>query len=168
MFLHSATHLFHEGEFEKGLRDLFDLDSLLNELGTEHQFWDQLLARARVLGLTRPLFYALRYATGLLGTTVPVNVVAAAQVGSPSPLVLRVMDWCYSRAFVPAHHSTDSMATRVARFALYIRSHWIRMPMHLLVYHLGRKLVLLAQSNENSKPIEDVKTKEKLDAGRVE
>ncbi|MBK7422847.1 MAG: nucleotidyltransferase family protein [Propionivibrio sp.] len=31
MLLHSATHLFHEGGLENGLRDLFDLDSLVSK-----------------------------------------------------------------------------------------------------------------------------------------
>ena len=33
MVLHSATHLFNEGEFDRGLRDLNDLDLLLREFG---------------------------------------------------------------------------------------------------------------------------------------
>ena len=31
MVLHSASHLFHEGEFEQGLRGLLDIDQLLGE-----------------------------------------------------------------------------------------------------------------------------------------
>ena len=74
MLLHSATHLFHEGDFEKGLRDLFDLDSLLRQLGAAPGFWEQLVPRAVTLGLTRPLYYALRYTTLMLGTPVPLRM----------------------------------------------------------------------------------------------
>ncbi len=34
MVLHSATHLFNEGEFHRGLRDLNDLDLLLRHFGS--------------------------------------------------------------------------------------------------------------------------------------
>ncbi len=152
MFLHSATHLFHEGEFEKGLRDLFDLDALLRELGSEPTFWERLVPRATQLGLERPLFYALRYSTALLGTPVPEQVLRAAQVGRPSAATLMLMDWCYSRALRPMHQSVEGVGVRMARLALYLRSHWIRMPMPLLVYHLGRKAVLAIATNEDRKP----------------
>ncbi|MCL2635919.1 MAG: nucleotidyltransferase family protein, partial [Betaproteobacteria bacterium] len=52
MVIHSVTHLFHESELQNGLRDLFDLDSLLGEFSAANaDFWDQLLARATALGL---------------------------------------------------------------------------------------------------------------------
>ena len=46
MVLHSATHLFHDGEFENGLRDLVDLDALLNQNAGAEGFWPRLVARA--------------------------------------------------------------------------------------------------------------------------
>ncbi|MFV0275783.1 MAG: nucleotidyltransferase family protein, partial [Parahaliea sp.] len=61
MVLHSATHLFHEGEFHQGLRDLLDLDRLLRQFAREYgdDFYRQLIERARYMGLTVPLYYAL-------------------------------------------------------------------------------------------------------------
>lgn len=151
MFLHSATHLFHEGEFEKGLRDLFDLDALLDELGAGTTFWEQLVPRAIELGLQRPLFYALRYTSHLLGTAVPDDVLVAARVGRPTAAVLMVADWCYGRALRPVHHSADTLGSHVARLALYVRSHWIRMPVPLLIYHLGRKAILSLMTDQDRK-----------------
>ena len=155
MFLHSATHLFHEGDFEKGLRDLFDLDSLLQEFAAKPGFWQQLVPRAKVLGLTRPLYYALRYTTLMLNTPVPRQVLEDAQVGRPFVLIARPMDACYLRALRPVHASTRSMGTWPARFALYVRSHWIRMPLHLLVYHLGRKAFIRFKPPEVEKSLAD-------------
>lgn len=152
MLLHSATHLFHEGDFEKGLRDLFDLDSLLRQFANDPYFWPQLLPRAIELGLTRPLFYALRYTEMLLNTPVPSEVQTAAKIGAPAFLVLQVMDKCYQRALEPVHASTFTLTTWLARFVLYVRSHWIRMPFHLLAYHLGRKVFTRASSKEEKKP----------------
>lgn len=159
MVLHSATHLFHEGELENGLRDLFDLRSLMREFENDAGFWEQLVPRARELGLTRPLYYALRYASMLLEVQVPPPVRAAVQIGAPAALTRRLMDACYLRALQPMHPSMNSSATRLARFALYVRSHWIRMPAHLLAYHLGRKYFMPPKPEHADKPIADADRK---------
>ncbi|MDY0747263.1 nucleotidyltransferase family protein [Paucibacter sp. R3-3] len=137
MTLHSAAHLFHEGELEKGLRDLFDLDALLRDFGRDTAFWAALVPRARVLGLTRPLFHALRYTTRLLGTPVPADVMEQAAVDAPR--FQKLLDACYERALMPAHASCDTSLTGLTRLALYVRSHWLRMPLGLLAQHLARK-----------------------------
>lgn len=143
MFLHSAAHLFHEGELDKGLRDLFDLDALLRDFGRDPAFWASLVPRARVLGLTRPLFHALRYTTRWLATPVPAEVMQAAAADSPASTSL--LDACYDRALMPNHASCDGPLTSSARLALYVRSHWLRMPAGLLARHLGRKAWLRMQ-----------------------
>ncbi len=74
LVLHSATHLFHEGEWGHGLRDLADLDALLR-LGMQRpSWWAGLLARAHALNLAHPLALALRYAHRLLATPVSADV----------------------------------------------------------------------------------------------
>lgn len=150
MFLHSAAHLFHEGELDNGLRDLFDLDALLRDFGRDPAFWAQLVPRARVLGLGRPLFHALRYTTRLLGTPVPADVMQAAAEDAPRSQAL--LDACYERALMPVHASCANAFTGVARTALYVRSHWIRMPAGLLARHLARKAWLRLQPPEESPP----------------
>lgn len=160
MVLHSATHLFHEGEMENGLRDLFDLDSLLRHFGARPGFWEALTPRAGELGLLRPLYYALKYTTMLLGTPVPQQVLQASLAGKPSALADRVLEFCYRRALRPLHPSVQIPQGGLARSLLYVRSHWIRMPMHLLAYHLGRKLVVRpkVQEAEQATAGEQIKT----------
>ncbi|MDE2297903.1 MAG: nucleotidyltransferase family protein [Burkholderiales bacterium] len=142
MVLHSASHLFHEGELENGQRDLFDLDSLLRHFGTEPDFWHTLAPRARELGLARPLYHALRYTTTMLGTPVPREAIEGVLDAEPTALVGRCMDFCYERALRPMHASCDDRWTGLARTAVYVRSHWLRMPLPLLVVHLGRKALM--------------------------
>lgn len=137
MVLHSAAHLFHEGELEKGLRDLFDLDALLRDFGRDPAFWAALAPRAHALGLSRPLFLALRYTTRWLGTPVPDDVLQATATTVPTHQPL--LDACYDRALMPDHPSCDGPLTGAARLALYVRSHWLRMPTGLLLQHLARK-----------------------------
>ena len=139
MVLHSATHLFHDGELNHGLRDLVDLDDLLRHFGVDDRFWRHLVRRAEELDLRRPLYYALRYAHTILGTPVPEAVMTASEGGGPSPFAGAVMDTLLRRALAPEHPTCGDRFTGVARWLLYVRSHYLRMPLHLLVPHLVRK-----------------------------
>jgi len=142
MVLHSATHLFHEGEFENGLRDLVDLDALLRHLSKTEGFWDELIERAVDMDLTRPLYYALRYSQQMLQTPVPdVTMKAAMTIGGPSKPVAWLMDALFARALMPNHPRCDDALTPLARWMLYIRSHYLRMPFHLLIPHLLHKAI---------------------------
>lgn len=141
MVLHSATHLFNEGELDKGLRDLVDLDLMLRHFARTDGFWSRLQRRAAEVGLERPLHYGLRHAVRVLDTPVPAAMRTAAESwGPPAPLG-RLMDALFTRALRPNHPSTADALTRLARWLLYVRGHWLRMPAHLLIYHLARKAI---------------------------
>ncbi|MFC0136151.1 hypothetical protein CR105_02320 [Massilia eurypsychrophila] len=136
MVLHSAVHLFYDGEFDHGMRDLIDIHRLLQQFGQEPGFWAELPRRAAQLQLERPLFYALRYAERLLGAAVPADVLAAGR--PPAPL-LALMDALFGRALLPAHPSCADRYTGIALRLLYIRANWLRMPPLLLARHLFHK-----------------------------
>jgi hypothetical protein len=147
MVLHSATHLFSEGEYDHGLRDLFDLHRLLCHFdASEPGFWTALPARARELELARPLFYALRYCIQLLGTPVPAATVKAAEGGRPNRPLLGLMDALFARALRPMHPSCAGLLTPVADAMLYIRGNWLRMPPLLLSRHLFHKAFLTSRN----------------------
>lgn len=137
--LHSATHLFHDGELPHGLRDLTDLDLLIRDAALEGDFWPRLIARAEELQLSRSLFYTLRYLRHFLDTTVPENVMAALAPAAPNRVTLRLMDSVFTRALAPDHASCEDSFTSAARAAAFVRAHWLRMPAHLLIPHLFHK-----------------------------
>jgi len=139
MVLHCATHLFHDGEFEHGLRDLADLDSLLRHFGRDQGFWPELLERARELHLVRPLYYGLRYAESILGASIPQTV--QEKLGLRNHVVSALMDGVFTRSLAPDHPSCATSFTGLARWFLYIRGHTLRMPLHLLIPHLIRKVL---------------------------
>lgn len=139
MILHSATHLFHEGEFENGLRDISDLVLLLGEYSKLPQFWNELVTRATAQNLSSPLFYALRYTSIILHAPIPESVRQDMQQESPGLIPLKLMDFLFLRALKPDHESCNDRWTGLAHWLLYIRSHWLRMPLHLLLPHLLRK-----------------------------
>lgn len=138
MVLHSAVHLFNEGEFARGLRDLDDLNLLLRHFGAAAGFWDGLLDRAALLGLGRPLFFALRYTTALLGTPVPPDVLGAASRHAPAP-IRPLMDALFGRALRSPHPTCRDALSGTALWLLYARAHYLRMPLHLLIPHLAHK-----------------------------
>lgn len=137
MVLHSATHLFHEGEFNHGLRDLTDLDALLRHFSERQDgFWETLVERAKQLDLARPLFYALRYTAAILATPVPTMALRASAAAAPGWWTMKLMDTLFARAFAPRHLSCDDWFTRPALWLLFVRSHWLKMPLRLLIPHL--------------------------------
>ena len=141
MVLHSMTHLFYDGELEHGFRDLVDLDSLLRQFAAQSPgFWPALAPRAKELDLERPLYYGLRYVAEFMGTPVPSAVLDA--VDGPPMAVRSWLDALFRRALCPAHASCSDSLTSTARRLLYVRAHWLRMPPHLLAYHLARKALV--------------------------
>lgn len=141
MLIHSITHLFHEGELHNGLRDLFDIDGLIRYFADSVPgFWDTLIDRAEDLNLTDSLFLGLHFADKLLGTPIPVSALReCGRQGAPSSPVLRLLDAAYVKSLQPIHPECGSSATSFARWLLYVRAHWLRMPPHLLAIHLSRK-----------------------------
>ena len=140
MVLHSAVHLFND-EVGSPLRDLFDLDDLLRDFGARPGFWDELLARARLHGLTRPLYYLLRHTQRVPGTPIPPEVVRAAAAFAPGPVVNALMDWLFAYRFGCDPTDRIRPGTGFAAWLLYLRAHWLRMPMGMLARHLSIKAV---------------------------
>lgn len=140
MVLHSASHLFFGGEFDNGIRDLSDIDLLLREFSNDNpMFFKSLLERAKFLGMVQPLFYALRYSNKLLLTPLPEEIVEAYSDKKVIGINIHFMDMLFLSALMPNHPSCNSSWSRVARWLLYVRSHWLKMPWYLLIPHLSRK-----------------------------
>lgn len=141
MVIHSATHLFHESEFQNGLRDLFDLDSLLRHFAESNSdFWVDLVRRAQELGLSRPIYHAFRYGKQILGTPIPESAIEAISADAGRNRVSRkILDFAFMRALRPMNPLASDIWTPLARFILYLRGHMLRMPFPLLVRHLARK-----------------------------
>lgn len=135
MVLHAAAHLFHDGEIAGAIRDLVDIDQLLRGFARDEAFWPDVLREAIALDLTRPAYYAVTYARRWFGTPVPDTVLRELRAWAPPAPVDWAMDAFVRRSIA----STAGRASSFAVFALYVRSHWLRMPALRLAAHLGRK-----------------------------
>jgi Uncharacterised nucleotidyltransferase len=126
--LHAAAHCFYDGEFEGGLRNLWDIHCLVGKASAAEDFWPRLAERAALHQLTTPLARALRHAKTIYGTTAPQS--ATSDPDWLDPLIHRRLTdrnrWGYR---------TRPWTER----ALYVRGHWLRMPPLLLARHLWTK-----------------------------
>lgn len=141
MILHSAVHLFNDGEFDHGLRDLLDIRELIHETICTETEWNLLISRAEELGLVKPVVYALRYLNKLFDEPVQPYLDKLSK-HAPGKLQCYVMDFLFLRGLQPDHSSCNDKLTLIARFSLYIRGHALRMPLHLLIPHLLRKSLM--------------------------
>lgn len=139
MVLHSAVHLFTEGEFSHGLRDLLDMMDLLQAFSQQVDFWELLLAGAKSRKLEVPLYHALFHVERLFGEVVPVHLEHRVKLLGPNRVAKALMAWALGLALRPMHPSCNTRWTGLARWLLYMRSHMLRMPLHLVVPHLLRK-----------------------------
>jgi hypothetical protein len=143
MVLHCAVNLFQNNELADDLRDLLDLHGSLAVFGNEDPgFWRKLIERANQLCLGKPLFYGIQFSRLVFQTPVPGNVENELNE-KPSIFSRSIMHFLVPPALFPLHPDKPSKYARLARFLLYLRSHWIRMPLHLLLPHLAYKCYLM-------------------------
>lgn len=144
MVLHSATHLFSEGEFDLGLRDLIDIDNLLRHFPDQNpKFWQRLTGRARNLDLTKPLYYALHYCRTILDTPIPDQTYQeATQQAEVTGISGAWVHQLLQQGLQPSHSSCRRPFNDLLMWMLYVRSHYLRMPFKLLVPHLLHKAVV--------------------------
>lgn len=128
MIVHSAAHLFADGDLAGGLRNLWDIDRLLRDFeAADADFWPKLDQRARLHGLHRAVHRAGRLANDLYGTPVPESWRTR---NGADPLF---------KARLLARNGWGQATRPRLRFAFYVRSHWLRMPPAMLARHLWTK-----------------------------
>ena len=134
--VHCALHLLQEGESRKLLRDLFDLFLLLEQHHGDESSTSQLMKRAVELNVDRPVTTAINAARAIFGR---------AEIQKAAGL-----DWlgqCVRRSALGAHGS-PGLTSGFAATALLAHSHWMKMPINILVPHLLRKSMLRPAENK--------------------
>lgn len=139
MFLHAATHLFCEGEKENSLRNLCDVHDLFCGLRSDAKYSDEALAqRATELDLIPVLALASRYLHRVLQTPGAASLYALLHENSMSAqLRISFQDWIFDTAFKGRSGGGESGG--LAAWVRYMRGHYLRMPIGLLMRHLSRK-----------------------------
>jgi hypothetical protein len=134
--LHRATHLFYDGDLRDSLRELVDIHELITTYSTRQGFEELLAQRARALGLGKPLFYALYFCRKLLGTNVSANIVGdLTKDGNRTP-IRQLLCFFMEKQLTAMLPDQRGWITMVSGWILFLRSHWIKMPVLLLARHL--------------------------------
>lgn len=155
MVLHSAVHLFNE-QMTMALRDLNDMHDLLGHFGQDDAFWPELVRRAVRHGVERPLFYCARYCQKYLGTTIPAPAARKIAAFGPNAATRAIMDWLVEAALIHAPPDRPTPRADFARWILFVRSHWLRMPPGMLIRHLAVKAARRAQGERHAETIPQV------------
>lgn len=139
LVVHSITHLVHEGELHNGLRDLHDIHAMLQRFGSEPNFWGRLLASGAGNDLAGPLLLGLRLVQAVFESPVPAEVLARLDAEAAPRWRRSWLPSVYAAALRPANEEGAGAREAAARFAIYLRSHALRMPLPLLARHLSIK-----------------------------
>lgn len=124
--IHCAVHLIQEGESRKITRDLFDLFLLFQQHFASPDSHAELQERAEELGLRRLVEAATGAAQIIFGTQ--------SNGYTPSSCLEKFLITLGSQ--VPG---SSNVHERLAEQYLYLHSHWMKMPLRLLIPHLLRK-----------------------------
>ncbi len=130
MVLHAVLHLVYDSDFAGRLRDLLDIQALIAEFSERSDFPVRLIARAKLHGLEGPLDLALNLLQKLLGD-------GAIKPKTDRNFIPRLV----RHAILPAAPEVRKTRAAIARFLLYIRSHWLKMPPFMLMRHLTAKAI---------------------------
>ncbi|MET0248580.1 MAG: nucleotidyltransferase family protein [Sphingobium sp.] len=114
---HAVAHMLADGDLAGGLRNLWDIHCLLEEVDGA-----TLIERARRHGLDRHVAQARRLAAALYG--------GGARLTLWDRIVIRRL---------LGREGWGRETDKALRFAFYLRSHWLRMPPLMLARHLWTK-----------------------------
>jgi hypothetical protein len=129
--LHAASHLMLNSEFDRGLRDLWDVDLLFRQFSEESvNFADSLMERAGNVGLKKIVQQALFLARHFFATPVPERL-----IGKQDGMFVRLVE----RAASTRHLETMPRWQWVADMLLSYREMYLRLPNRLLAVHLAHK-----------------------------
>ena len=140
LFIHSAVHAFGDGAIDTPARSLVELYMLYTELG--YAGASMLPGRAEAIGAKKPVSVALW----------AIEHFFSIEMATSQPEQLKMQKPNVMLRWSIVSKTLEGPLTPFAKAFLYIRSHYLRMPLRLLVPHLARKAV--AWRPNTQKPIE--------------
>ncbi len=128
MAIHCAAHLIADGDLAGGLRNLWDMHSLLTEFASaDAAYYDGLKSRARHHQTWPAVYRAARLAHILYDTDIPKSWRGWNSKDK----------WFITR--LTARDQWGRSSRKPIQLIFYIRSHWLRMPPLMLAQHLWTK-----------------------------
>jgi len=153
-FIHSATHLFTEGEFPHAIRDITDLIILYQELDGEAETesaHNLILERSKALGLDDYIHLALLFVLKNLDKELEHRQVES--LVSKNAITFYVTVPAFKFVFTADSIAQGNFINNVGLFWLYMRSHLIKMPLHVLIPHICRKFIHNMKEKFKEEPV---------------
>ena len=135
--LHSAIHLFLNEDFSHGFRDLTDLHILCSSNRDNQAYWDRLISLSEDSSFEKELQLAVRYCKKILNTDIPPHY--DDQIQALSETQFRLLDFAFERVLTLRHPKLDVHFRSLYELAVYMRGHFLKMPMGVLIKHLTIK-----------------------------
>lgn len=135
--LHCIIHFFYNEDYEKPIRDMWDLRCLFLQL-RDRQHLEQFLTLASSIGFRKEAGYALRTVEYVFNDI-------TEHFGAKVDSHLTVSETVFCGAVIktiakPRHAEIDSLATKFCCFIMMMRGHVKKMPMNILIPHIAVKL----------------------------
>lgn len=135
--LHSIIHLFMNEDFTNAFRDLYDLHLLIHEYESD-EFWQTLDTLAHTTKFEKELYYCLVLLVKIFDARKqPIFAKLDNRYKSLSSDIF--IHTVLFNGVTPRHSLLNNYKNRTARFFVFIRGHWIKMPVHILMVHLTIK-----------------------------
>ena len=127
MVLHNIVHIFRNGDYQRALRDLVDLDRLIEKFSREEgNFFEKFMSRTEELNLLTPCYLGFRYAEKYLKTPIPAENVARVRKGRPVWPPVWLIDRLFEFASLPTGLTRREKVRRISLRVLQ------RYPLNLL------------------------------------
>lgn len=136
MTLHSAIHLFFNEDFKHGFRDMLDIHILITNSGDD-SFWKELLFIAKKTNFTKELVLACHFAHEIWGSDIPKEINEA--LANFKYIITPSHNFIFKRILLPKHPLASEKWLSIADFLGWVRGHWLKMPLHILIYHFTVK-----------------------------
>lgn len=148
-YIHSAVHLFTEGEFSHPIRDITDLIMLFDnikerdsELVNTQSVVNAVLTRAENLGLESYINFSLYFVLVNGQSDEKQNIAKVIESSICRSNISRLFSLpSYKLIFNSDNTKAISVKHKLSLTWLYLRSHLIKMPLRVLVPHLVRKFI---------------------------
>lgn len=128
--VHAAIHLFRNEEYQGSFRDLSDIFLMLE--GQDENFWLESIELAEQIGFKHELCLAIRYAHRILNLPIPDKLVDICDIKASEPF----NDYIFMSVLLPQHKLIAKSQTPFRHSLAMIRGHILKMPLHILIYHL--------------------------------
>ncbi|WP_395344595.1 nucleotidyltransferase family protein [Ningiella sp. W23] len=136
-FVHASIHLFRNEDYKGSFRDLTDLYLMCEHKSDE--FYFACLDIAERIGLIEEVLFGFRYTDRHLGLNLPDKIIQS--ISALPKWRMLYNDFVFDSVLLPQHNLIPNSDTPFRHTLAMLRGHVLKMPLHILIYHLSVKSI---------------------------